>query len=118
MSADRFVLIAGRTTKQGQQVNIGKENPEYAAIVETLTMNAADMARKGIADGARVWVRSSHGEAVFRCQGGDIPEGIVFVPYGPPTTRLMGGATDGTGMPESKGLLVEIEPIVVTEANA
>ena len=107
-----FILIPGRTTKQGQQISIGKEHPEYAALVETLTMNRADMARMGIIDGAPVRVRSADGEAVFRCRAGSVPEGLVFVPYGPPTGRLMGGATEGTGMPHSKGLEVEIEAIV------
>lgn len=109
--ADQFILIPGRTTKQGQQINIGKDNPEYTTLVETLTMNAADMKRLGIAEGSAVRVRSPHGEAVFRCRAGSIPEGLVFVPYGPPTGRLTGGATEGTGMPLSKGMGVEIEPL-------
>ena len=40
------------------------------------------------------------------------PAGMIFVPYGPPTCRLMGNTTDGTGMPTSKGWEVEVEPIV------
>ena len=36
---------------------------------------------------------------------------MIFVPYGPPTCRLMGGDTDGTGMPTSKGWEVEVEPV-------
>jgi formylmethanofuran dehydrogenase subunit D len=36
---------------------------------------------------------------------------MIFVPYGPPTCRLMGGGTDGTGMPTSKGWEVEVEPV-------
>ena len=36
---------------------------------------------------------------------------MIFVPYGPPTCRLMGGETDGTGMPTSKGWEVEVEPV-------
>ena len=51
------------------------------------------------------------GEAIFRCQEGKVPAGMIFVPYGPPTCRLMGGETDGTGMPTSKGWEVEVEPI-------
>ncbi len=110
-SADRFILIPGRTTRQGQQINIGKEDPAYATLVESLTMNAADMKHLGITEGSAVRVRSAHGEAVFRCRAGSIPEGLAFVPYGPPSGRLMGGETDGTGMPLSKGLEVEIEPL-------
>jgi formylmethanofuran dehydrogenase subunit D len=36
---------------------------------------------------------------------------MIFVPYGPPTCRLMGRVTDGTGMPTSKGWEVEIEAV-------
>ena len=36
---------------------------------------------------------------------------MLFVPYGPPTCRLMGGDTDGTGMPTSKNWEVEVEPL-------
>ena len=37
---------------------------------------------------------------------------MIFVPYGPPTCRLMGSETDGTGMPTSKGWEVEVEAVV------
>jgi formylmethanofuran dehydrogenase subunit D len=111
MSRRRYVMNAGRTTKQGQQINIGKDQPEYEAMVTTLTMNADDMKEEGIAAGATVRVRSGNGEGIFKCQPGKVPVGMIFVPYGPPTCRLMGDTTDGTGMPTSKGWEVEVEPI-------
>jgi formylmethanofuran dehydrogenase subunit D len=107
----RFIMNAGRTTKQGQQVSVGKDYPEYQAIVSTLTMHPEDMKAAGIAQGGSVRVRTLHGEATFQCTEGKVPPGMVFVPYGPPTCRLMGGGTDGTGMPTSKGWEVEIEPV-------
>ena len=42
---------------------------------------------------------------------GNVPRGLLFVPYGPPTCELMGGETDGTGMPTSKGWDVEVEVV-------
>jgi len=108
----RFIMNVGRTTKQGQQINAGKDSPEYQAIVSTLTMNAVDMESMGIRPGASVRVRSETGEAIFNCVGGKVPPGMIFVPYGPPTCHLMGQYTDGTGMPTSKGWEVEIEPII------
>ena len=107
----RFILNAGRTSKQGQQINIGKDYAEYQAIVNTLTMNAEDMKALGIAPGATIRVRNEYGESAFQCKEGKIPLGMLFVPYGPPTCRLMGGSTDGTGMPTSKGWEVEVEPV-------
>src|SRR5262249_41224338 len=110
MAGRRFLMNAGRTTKQGQQINVGKDSPEYQAIVNTITMNPADMKECGIASGATVRVRSANGDAVFQCKEGKVPPGMIFVPYGPPTCRLMGQTTDGTGMPTSKGWEVEVEP--------
>jgi formylmethanofuran dehydrogenase subunit D len=112
MSAKRFLMNAGRTTKQGQQINVGKDHPEYQAIVGTLTMHPEDMKSIGAVSGGSVLVRSDNGEATFLCKEGKVPPGMIFVPYGPPTCRLMGQSTDGTGMPTSKGWEVEVEPVV------
>ena len=109
MAHTRFLLNAGRTTKQGQQINVGKEHGEYQAIVNTLSMNPEDMKELGIPNGAKVRVWCEYGEATFQCKEGKVPAGMLFVPYGPPTCRLMGGSTDGTGMPTSKGWEVEVE---------
>jgi formylmethanofuran dehydrogenase subunit D len=111
-----FIMNAGRTTKQGQQINVGKDHDEYKAIVGTLTMHPDDMKEAGIVSGGTVLVRSDNGEARFQCKEGKVPLGMIFVPYGPPTCRLMGQSTDGTGMPTSKGWEVEVVP--VESANA
>lgn len=116
MTAKRFLMNAGRTSKQGQQVNVGKDHDEYQTIVNTLIMNADDMKALNLLAGASVRVRSEFGEAVFQCKEGKVPSGIVFVPYGPPTCRLMGQSTDGTGMPTSKNWEVEIEPMAIESA--
>jgi formylmethanofuran dehydrogenase subunit D len=111
MAAKRYLMNAGRTTKQGQQINVGKDSAEYQAIVNTITMHPDDMKEAGIASGDTVRVRSDNGEALFQCKEGKVPPGMIFVPYGPPTCRLMGQTTDGTGMPTSKGWEVEVEPV-------
>ncbi len=112
MTTKRFIMNAGRTSKQGQQINVGKDHAEYQTIVNTLTMHAEDMKDLNLVSGASVRVRSEFGEAVFLCKEGKVPTGMVFVPYGPPTCRLMGQSTEGTGMPTSKNWEVEIEPII------
>jgi formylmethanofuran dehydrogenase subunit D len=111
MPGKRFIMNAGRTTKQGQQINIGKDTPAYQAIVGTITMHSDDMKEAGIVSGGMVQVRSDTGQALFQCREGKVPRGMIFVPYGPPTCRLMGQTTDGTGMPTSKGWEVEVEPV-------
>jgi formylmethanofuran dehydrogenase subunit D len=117
MTGKRYIMNAGRTTKQGQQINIGKDSPEYQALVSTLIMHPEDMKAEGIVSGGRVRVWSENGEALFFCKEGKVPTGMIFVPYGPPTCRLMGQTTDGTGMPTSKGWEVEIEPVAGGPAN-
>ncbi len=111
MAGRRFTLHSIRTSKQGQQINVGKDHEEYQAIVNTLTMHPEDMKSLSIPPGGKVRLRSKDGEALFVCQAGKVPEGMIFVPYGPPTCRLYGGETDGTGMPTTKGWEVEVELI-------
>jgi formylmethanofuran dehydrogenase subunit D len=117
MSGKRYLMNAGRTTKQGQQINIGKETPEYQALTTTITMNPADMKEAGIHSGGKVRVVSENGEALFHCKEGKVPPGMIFVPYGPPTCKLMGQTTDGTGMPTSKGWEVEVQPVSESEIS-
>ncbi|MBI5760267.1 MAG: formylmethanofuran dehydrogenase [Planctomycetales bacterium] len=117
MTGKRYIMNAGRTTKQGQQINVGKDSPEYQALVSTLIMHPDDMKEEGIVSGGSVRVWSENGEAVFFCKEGKVPTGIIFIPYGPPTCRLMGQYTDGTGMPTSKGWEVEVEPVAAGAAD-
>lgn len=111
MAVKRFVLFPIRTNKQGQQLNVGKDGDEYLSIVNTMTMHPEDMKELGIATGATIRVRNEIGDAEFQCKEANVPRGMLFVPYGPPTCRLMGGDTDGTGMPTSKGWDVEVEVV-------
>ena len=110
MAGKRFLMNAGRTSKQGQQINVGKDHAEYQAIVNTVIMHPEDMKELGVASGGTIRVRTEYGETTFQCKEGKVPTGMIFVPYGPPTCRLMGVTTDGTGMPTSKGWEVEVQP--------
>jgi formylmethanofuran dehydrogenase subunit D len=111
MIVKRFVLNASRSSAQGTLINVGKASEEYLALTNTMTMAASDMKEIGLEAGQMALVRTQFGEATFKCQAGKIPEGMIFVPYGPPTCKLMGGDTDGTGMPTSKGWEVEVVPL-------
>ena len=122
MATRQFIMNAGRTTKQGRQINVGKENAEYEEMVTTLIMHPDDIEDIGASVGGSVRVRSENGEGTFVCKEhggkeGKVPPGMVFIAYGPPTCKLMGQSTDGTGMPTSKGWEVEIEPLVTESAE-
>jgi formylmethanofuran dehydrogenase subunit D len=110
MSTKRFILNASRSSKQGSLINVGKDSQEYQDLTNSMTMAAEDMAEIGLAEGQWAIVRTPFGEAPFKCQAGKMPTGMIFIPYGPPTCKLMGGDTDGTGMPTSKGWEVEVLP--------
>jgi formylmethanofuran dehydrogenase subunit D len=110
MTSKRFILNASRSSKQGTLINVGKDSEEYQALTTTMTMDPEDMKEIGLAAGQMAIVRTDFGEATFRCEAGKIPRGMIFVAYGPPTCKLMGGDTDGTGMPMSKGWEVEVIP--------
>lgn len=111
MSTKRFILNAARSAVQGSLINVGKDSEEYIALTTAMTMAPADMQAIGLAEGQWAIVRTEFGEEKFRCESGKIPEGMIFIAYGPPTCKLMGGDTDGTGMPTSKGWEVEVIPL-------
>ncbi|MGL4551763.1 MAG: molybdopterin dinucleotide binding domain-containing protein [Gemmataceae bacterium] len=115
MSEPRFTLHPIRTSKQGVQINVGKYHDEYDAMCNLVTMHPDDMKDLAIPPKGSVRIRTADGEAVFTCQEGKVPRGMIFVPYGPPTCRLMGGDTDGTGMPTSKGWEVTVEVVQAGE---
>ena len=58
METKRFLMNAVRTTKQGQQINVGKDGEDYKAIVETLSTHPDDMSAAGIVSGGAIRVRS------------------------------------------------------------
>jgi formylmethanofuran dehydrogenase subunit D len=109
---ETFILIPGRTARQGTSLNAGKLEPEYREETSTLLMSPADMKRLGLAAGDRVHLRSEQGQVELPCQPareGELPPGLLFLPYGDLSSRLMSGDTHGTGMPNSKGIDVELE---------
>jgi len=53
----RFIMNAGRTSKQGQQINVGKDNDEYNAIVNTLTLHPEDLKALGVVLLSRIVAR-------------------------------------------------------------
>jgi formylmethanofuran dehydrogenase subunit D len=109
MSATRtFILITGRSTKQGRTIHFGKQAQAYLDEIGAIEMNPADMQALAVDEGARMRVRNAHGSIVLRCRKGTVPEGLVFVPYGSFVNELVGPDTQGTGMPDSKGITVEV----------
>jgi formylmethanofuran dehydrogenase subunit D len=104
----KCILISGRTTKQGTSLELGKTSQEYAENVAVIMMNEDDMKELGVEEGKPVRVSTELGSTVVRCTKSKLDRGIVFMPFGPWVSLLTGADTQGTGMPDSKGIEVEI----------
>lgn len=112
--SETFVLIPGRTSKQGCGISEGKFTEGYVSETSVLQVSLRDMQRLGLADGDRVRLASEDGAvevAVVAAKGDELPPGVLFIAYGDLSSRLMGGDTHGSGMPTSKGLDVTMEKI-------
>ena len=106
-----YILIPGRTSRQGTSLNEGKYTDTYQAEINTLRMNPDDMQQLGLSDGDSVRMWNDFGEVVVRCTSGkdELPPGLLFISYGNASSQLMPGETHGSGMPDSKGLDVHLE---------
>ena len=112
--SETFILIPGRTSKQGVGINEGKYGETYLGEITKLQVAPGDMERLGITDGDWVRLTGEHGTIdveVISAKKDELPEGLLFIAYGDLSSRLMGGDTQGSGMPTSKGFDVELETI-------
>ena len=112
--SERFILVPGRTAKQGSGISEGKFTEGYLSETSTLQVAPQDMQRLGLADGDRVRLKTETGQIelpVVAAKGGELPPGLLFMAYGDLSSRLMGADTHGSGMPTSKGLDVDLEVI-------
>lgn len=112
--AETFILVPGRTSKQGCGISEGKFGEEYLKQILTLQMSPTDMERLGIVNGDKVRLTSETGQIevdVHGAKGDELPPGLLFIPFGDMSSRLMGCDTHGSGMPTSKGIDVEVEVV-------
>jgi formylmethanofuran dehydrogenase subunit D len=112
--AEAFILIPGRTSRQGSGISEGKFKHDYVSETTTLQVCPLDMQRLGLVSGDRVRLTSDAGcveVEIKESKGDELPSGILFIAYGDASSRLMGGDTHGSGMPTSKGLDVYLEKV-------
>lgn len=102
-----FILIAGRSTRQGTSMNESKFGKDYTEEIGTVQVCPEDMNRLAISPGDLVRLRTGQGAIEIPCvaaRDGELPPGMLFMAYGHYSSQLMGSDTHGTGMPSSKGL--------------
>ena len=112
--SETFILIPGRTSRQGAGISQGKFGQDYQDEIHSVQMTPRDMERLGLSVGDRVRLSSQTGQVeavIVASKGDELPQGMLFVAYGEVSSRLMGGDTHGSGMPTSKGIDVEVQAI-------
>ena len=101
-------VISGRTLDQGATVE-EKLTEEYFNAVNYAELSEEDYNALGLQEGDRVKVKTEFGEVVVFAKKGNVPKGMVFIPMGPYANQVIDPATDGTGMPQFKGVKGTVE---------
>ena len=111
MPSLEVVLLTGRTRRQGVGLELGKLSDIYQESTTRIRLDAKDIEKVGVKPEETVTVKTDFGTVVLRAViASRSRPGIAFIPYGPWSNLLIGGGTDSTGMPSSKGLKAVITP--------
>jgi formylmethanofuran dehydrogenase subunit D len=114
----RMVMTSGRTVTQGRHVE-SKSGVAYSEETSMCFTNPVDLMELGIEGGECVEVKSDHGSVVLTTVAYDeMPQGLIFVPYGPFANHITGTRTHSSGMPDFKHLVVEITPTTQARKTA
>lgn len=106
----KFLLNTGRTIKQGSYVE-RKNSTAYRQEATSLHMHPVDMMDLEIEEESHVRVESDYGGVVMKVHPALwISQGEVFVCLGPYANHLVSPETHCTGMPDFKGMIVQITP--------
>lgn len=106
----KFLLNTGRSVPQGASVE-HKVSLRYRSVTSTAFFDPVDMMLLGIEDGDRVRVSSPAGQVVLTArEAPGLFRGALFVVTGPYANHLVSSETHGTGMPDYKDQVVEVEP--------
>ncbi len=111
MRGFKATLLTGRSLKQGMGKEVSKTSDRYKESVSICEVHPNDMENAGLKEGDLIRVTTKFGSVVVKCVPSDhIPKpGIIFIPYGPYASSLIGISTDSTGMPTFKGASAEVE---------
>ncbi|MDI9610229.1 MAG: molybdopterin dinucleotide binding domain-containing protein [Archaeoglobales archaeon] len=101
-------LISGRTLDQGATVE-EKLSEEYFKAVNYIELSEEDFGQLAVKEGERVKVITEFGEVVVFAKRSDLPKGLAFIPMGPYANAVIDPSTDGTGMPQFKGVKARVE---------
>lgn len=105
----KAILNTGRSVPQGAAVE-HKGSESYRSVASVCFLNTVDMMLLGIEDKSRVRVVSSNGQVVMSARSAEgVIRGEIFVPIGPYANHIISSETHGTGMPDFKSQVVDVE---------
>lgn len=106
----KCVLNTGRSVPQGAAVE-HKGADAYRTVTSACFLNPVDLMMLGIERGSRVRVTSPAGSIVLTVIPAEgVTRGECFVTIGPYANHIISSETHGTGMPDFKSQLVDVEP--------
>ncbi len=107
----KVILLTGRSLLQGVGKEHGKTSDRYRESTSICELHPKDLEKLGIMAGTHVRVTTQFGSIVLRGTSSTSiqHQGIIFIPYGPYASMLMGASTDSTGMPTFKDVQAEVE---------
>lgn len=108
LNENTFILITGRTIKQGMASVSGKNNENYRNATSYVEISRSVLDKFNIKENDYVILESDSGKIEVKCKAADLEDDIVFMPYGPTANELIGTDTGGTGMPNSKSKEVKL----------
>ncbi|MGQ9468727.1 MAG: molybdopterin dinucleotide binding domain-containing protein [Nitrososphaerales archaeon] len=108
----KAILLTGRSLKQGMGKELSKVSDKYRESVAICEIHPKDAEDLGLKEGDSIRVTTQFGSIVVKCNPSrNIPKpGVIFIPYGPYASMIVGSGTDSTGMPTFKGIVAEVEP--------
>ncbi|MEM3737644.1 MAG: molybdopterin dinucleotide binding domain-containing protein [Candidatus Bathyarchaeia archaeon] len=106
----RLILVTGVSVAEAKGKEHGKLSREYKDGVALCEMDERDMKALGVEPGQNVRVTSKYGSIVVKVSKMKEPNpGIIFIPTGAWANQLIGAETYCSGMPDFKGVEVEVE---------
>ncbi|MEM4246285.1 MAG: molybdopterin dinucleotide binding domain-containing protein [Candidatus Bathyarchaeia archaeon] len=103
-------LITGRSLGQGRGKEKGKYSLSYLQSTSVCELDPEDLKTLRLAEDENLLVETEYGQVVLKpVPSTQAPHrGIAFIPYGPWANRLTGPQTQGSGMPNLKGVSARI----------
>ncbi|NLI91659.1 MAG: tRNA CCA-pyrophosphorylase [Peptococcaceae bacterium] len=111
MNSIEGLLITVRTGRQGAAMEKGKFSAEYIKEISTLVINPEDFSSLGLGSEKKAILKSHSAEITVTCQSVEGPKGIFFLPLGPLANMVIDGETNGTGVPNYKGIPVSVTAV-------